>query len=139
MPIHETDCVAFHVSAELSGIRWRVGGVLGRTTAPISSTRLRVNNSAKQESFGRSNLPVSTEVNTAGISKDDGVSRVSEFSKFVETEGHELVIAVTDVDSHPASVIVPDNCWEVAAATTPTCPHSRWAFKELTVFKVGFG
>jgi hypothetical protein len=139
MPVHETDCVALHVSAVISGIRRRVGGILGRTTASVSRARLRVNNSAKQEAFGRLNLPVSTEVNAAGISEDDGVSRVSEFSEFVETEGHELVVAITDVDSHPTSVIVLDNCWEVAAATTPTCPHSRWAFKKLAVSKVGFG
>jgi len=138
MSIHETDCVAFHVSAELSRVWWWVGGVSGRTTTSVPSTRLRVNNSAKQEPFGRLNLPISTEVNTAGIRENDGVSRVSEFSEFVETEGHELVVTVTDVDSHPASVIVPDDCWEVATATTPTRPHCRWAFKELAVSKVGF-
>jgi hypothetical protein len=139
MSVHETNRVALHVSAVFSGIRRRVGSVLRRTTAPVSRTRLRVNNSAKQEAFGRLNLPVSTKVNTAGVCEDDGVSRVSEFGEFVETEGHELVVAVTDVDSHPAGVIVPDDCWEVAATTTPTCPHSRWAFKELAVSKVGFG
>jgi len=139
MSIHETDCVAFHVSAELSGVWWWVGSVLRRTTAPVSSARLRVNNSAKQEALRRLNLPMSTKVNAARICKDDSVSRIPKLSESVETEGHELVVAVTDVDSHPTGVIVPDDCWEVAAATTPTCPHCRWAFKELAVSKIRFG
>jgi len=138
MSIHEADCVAFHVSAKLSGVWWWVSGVLGRTTTSVSSARLRVNNSAKQEPFGRLNLPVSTEVNTSGICKDDSVSRITKLGKSVETEGHELIVAITDVDAHPTGVIVPDDCWEVAAATAPTRPHCRWAFKELAVSKVRF-
>lgn len=81
-------------------------------------------------------MPVTTQVNTARISEYDRVCGIPELRQFVETERHELVVAVTDVDPHPASVVVSDYGWEVTTTPTPTCAHCCWALKKLAVSKV---